>query len=341
MNQSWLDQLSEIGADEQALTSTQANAPADSIQFLDRSDLAVVRFSGADVNTFLQAQTCNDHALLNPEKAQLNGYCSPKGRLLALPTVANDASAEEVFWLLPKEVVDSVVKRLTMFVLRSEVSIVVESDWVVMGLTIPTKKLAAPHEPWFGQQDSPALSSWVTHAHSVIKMHPALGQTRTLVFGTMANIKSSLESCRAAAPAKLRDIVWASSASWILGDIEAGVPMIVAGTQDAFVPQMVNMEAVEGLSFTKGCYPGQEIVARMQYLGKLKRTMVRFSGAQAVAVNAGDKIRAGDDENAGEVVAAASTHDGIELLAVIKTAADPDAFQLGDAKLCVQSLPYA
>jgi len=119
------------------------------------------------------------------------------------------------------------------------------------------------------------MTTWSINDHMVIKARSADNQTRTLLIGDQSNLKDSLSKLIEAAGAADQAVVWASGATWVLGDIEAGVPSIYQATQDSFVPQMVNFEQLDGLSFKKGCYPGQEIVARMHYLGKLKRHMRR------------------------------------------------------------------
>lgn len=353
MNQSLMDQLKAIGANTDQFASSAAIAQSDRVQVIDRSDLSVVRFSGSDVSTFLQSQTCNDHALLNESTAQLDGYCSPKGRLLALPMVIHDSVSGAVYWLLPSEITDSVVTRIKMFVMRNkdtgklaDVTIEIEPDWSVMGLAAFEAQLnASPGvdlTPWLGAADADAMSSWGANNHLVCKARSADGIVRTLLIGSADDVAASIVSLNEAVSSQLQ---WASAASWTLGDIQAGVPSIMSETQDAFVPQMVNMEQVQGLSFTKGCYPGQEIVARMQYLGKLKRTMMRFNGpANGDGVThpvPGDALSCGDDSSAGQVLAATSVGDTIELLAVVKTSADPSAFTFKDTSLTVQELPYA
>ena len=340
MNQTWLDQLISPGSGSELIGSASATTPANSVQFLERGDLAVVRIEGSDAASFLQAQTCNDHAEVTANTAQLNGYCSPKGRLLALPIVAAGAGENTFYWLLSRDLVETVVKRLTMFVLRSDVSIQVEEDWVVVGLAAKTDQLDESLEHWFGEAGAAELSSWSKKEHLAIKARSVAGFSRSLLFGPAETIKTSLMECFEALPQGLDDPLWSDRASWYLGDIQAGVPSIVAKTQDAFVPQMVNLEQVDGLSFTKGCYPGQEIVARMQYLGKLKRTMVRFSSTEPAVAFAGDKLKAGDDENAGEVVNSVVVDGGMECLAVIKTSADLATFSFNGAALSAQDLPY-
>jgi len=341
LDHSWQDKLASIGADLEQLSSAKAVLTQDALQIIDRSDLSVVSFSGSEVGTFLQSQTCNDHEKVGPNSAQLNGYCSPKGRLLALPLVASDATGEIVYWLLPKDIVEATVKRLTMFVLRSDVQIKIESDWAVMGLACLEKAECSGLSAWVGEADAAPLSVWEANGHYGMKAKSAPGLQRSLLFGPQDVLIGSLKKCTDAIAADAPKPVWSSAASWWWGDVDAGVPSITAATQDSFVPQMVNLEPLDGLSFTKGCYPGQEIVARMQYLGKLKRTMVRFTADAAFELSPGDSISAGDDQNAGEVVMHVNSDSTSNCLAVIKTSADQTTFNVNGSPLTVQTLPYA
>jgi len=323
MNQSWLDQLTSKDLSSVTASSEQAHLPTDSVQFMARNDLAVVRFSGADVGVFLQSQTCNDHAGVTGKTAQLDGYCSPKGRLLALPMVAADANGEEFYWLLAKDLVETVVKRLTMIaqlppadpdkpwiraVKPADVTISVEDEWAVVGLGKHSDLVSPSLDLWFGKSDAEELSSGWSEGVCVIKARSAVGIARSLLFGPTEAVQTSLAACLDALPDNTNEPLWSTESSWVLGDIQAGVPSIVSSTQDAFVPQMVNLGQVDGLSFTKGCYPGQEIVARMQYLGKLKRAMVRFSSAST---------------------------------SVPQPGADVSTFTYQGATLCAQELPYS
>jgi len=223
----------------------------------------------------------------------------------------------------------------------ADVTISVEDEWAVVGLGKHSDLVSPSLDLWFGKSDAEELSSGWSEGVCVIKARSAVGIARSLLFGPTEAVQTSLAACLDALPENTNEPLWSTESSWVLGDIQAGVPSIVSSTQDAFVPQMVNLGQVDGLSFTKGCYPGQEIVARMQYLGKLKRAMVRFSSASTSVPQPGDKLSAGDDENAGEVVSSVSVDGGMECLAVVKTAADVSTFTYQGATLCAQELPYS
>jgi tRNA-modifying protein YgfZ len=241
---------------------------------LSRYGLAAV--SGEDARDFLHAQLTNDIKHLPSDRAALAGWCSAKGRLLASFLVI---PAPQGFLLqLARDLAPAVVKRLSMFVLRSKVRIADASEaWAQFGLW--NADGPAPHVKWEGDVATVRV-----------------GERRFL----------ELRPATEAAPAPT-----ASEAAWTLQEIRAGRPLITAATQDQFVPQMVNFEALGGIDFQKGCYPGQEIVARAQYRGQVKRRMVQLRAP------AGTELRPGQEFNGGVVVDSAPGENGAELLAVM------------------------
>lgn len=236
---------------------------------LNRYGLLAV--TGADARAFLHAQLTIDILNLPPERAALAGWCSAKGRLLATFLVI--PGPQGFLLQLARDLAPAIAKRLSMFVLRSKVKIADESDaWAQFGV-------------W--NAPAPAGVVWDGERVSVPR-----GEGRTL----------RLEP--AAAPSLSPN---ADEEAWTLQEIRAGRPLITAATQDQFVPQMVNLEQLEAVDFRKGCYPGQEIVARAQYRGQVKRRMVRLPSP------AGARLRPGDELDGGVVVDSA----GGELLAVM------------------------
>ena len=227
--------------------------------------------SGTDARDFLHAQLTVDIQNLPPQRATLAGWCSAEGRLLATFLVV---PAPQGFLLqLARDLVPAVARRLSMFVLRAKAKVVDESDaWAQFGV-------------W--DAPAPAGVSWEGERVSV-----PCGDRRYL----------RLEPAAAASLAPN-----AEEEAWTLQEIRAGRPLITAATQDQFVPQMVNLEQLDAVDFRKGCYPGQEIVARAQYRGQVKRRMVRLPSPQ------GTRLRPGDEFNGGVVIDSA----GGELLAVM------------------------
>jgi tRNA-modifying protein YgfZ len=232
--------------------------------------------AGADARAFLHAQLTNDIEHLAADRAALAGWCSARGRLLASFLVV---PAPEGFLLqLARDLAAPVAKRLSMFVLRSKVSITDASDaWAQFGL-------------WDVERDQPQVA-WNGHRASV-----QVGERRYLEL----------------VPEKdAQDKANADEAQWTLQEIRAGRPLISAATQDQFVPQMVNFEQLGAVDFQKGCYPGQEIVARAQYRGQVKRRMVLAHAP------AGVPLAPGQEFNGGTVVDVAPAENGSELLAVM------------------------
>jgi len=236
------------------------------------SRYGLLSVQGADAREFLHAQLTNDILNLPADRAALAGWCSAKGRLLATFLVI---PAPQGFLLqLARDLAPAVAKRLSMFVLRSKVKIADVSDaWVQSGF-------------WNADRDLSKVE-WKDEAGSV-----PMGERRFLRLEPAA---SASAECKG------------DEEAWYLQEIRAGRPLITAATQDQFVPQMVNLETLGGVDFQKGCYPGQEIVARAQYRGQVKRRMVRLPAPQ------GERLRPGQEFNGGTVVDSA----GGELLAVM------------------------
>jgi hypothetical protein len=217
--------------------------------------------TGADARAFLHAQLTNDIANLPPDRAALAGWCTAKGRLLASMLVI--PSPQGFLLQLARDLAPAIAKRLSMYVLRSKVKIADESHaWAQYGV-------------W----DSGLKLSGVAWEGEVVTVR--VDEGRFLRMGPAG--KFSLAATK-------------PEEAWTLDEIRAGRPLISAATQDKFVPQMVNFEALGAVSFEKGCYPGQEIVARAQYRGEVKRRMVR------VQVPAGTELKPGQEYNGGVVV---------------------------------------
>ena len=274
---------------------------------------AVLAISGDDAGAFLHGQFTNDVQRLAPGQGQWNGWCSAKGRLLATFLLVRRGS--DYLMLLPAELVPAIVKRLRMYVLRSKVAIEDASA------RIAAIGVAGP--------DAAALVAGLAKDRALAV---AAGKDRFVVFADRAEVP-------AIAATRVGPEAW----EWT--GIRAGVPTIGAQTQEEFVPQMANFEIVGGVSFKKGCYPGQEIVARTQYRGILKKRMVR-AHVEGAAPRPGDALRtaAFGDQAAGTIVnVAPAPEGGHDLLAV----AQLEGIESGDLRLAdgralaILELPYA
>lgn len=261
------------------------NYPNQAVARLDH--LGVLRARGADAAKFLHGQLTQDFALLGPQEARLAALCNAKGRMLA-SFIGIKPTPDEVLLIMPSELLPSTLKRLSMFVLRAQVRLDdASADWAVYGLigqatSQADLSFADPSQPWH------CASSESAH---LISIYPAAGQARALW----------LQAPSAPAPAGNP----AAPGLWAWSEVASGVATITSAISEAFVPQMLNYESVGGVSFKKGCYPGQEVVARSQFRGTLKRRTFWVQTAATVAV--GDEVfHPSDAQQPVGLVAAAS-----------------------------------
>lgn len=297
------------------------------------SDLGVISVTGDDAASFLHSQLTNDVEHLTPAEVRLAGYCSPKGRLMA--TFLMWRNAETVFLQLPRELQPALQKRLSMFVLRAKARLADATPEATIGLG--GARAAQVLEGLFGTLP-PSPNSKIDHPlGTLLRLSDSLGAPRFMWLAAPG-------AGEQAWPA-LSSLAAGGAGSWELASIHAGVPNVTARTQEQFVPQMVNFELLGGVNFRKGCYPGQEIVARSQYLGKLKRrTALASIEGQAAA---GDEVysQADPGQPCGMVVnAAANGNGGVDALVEMKLASLDEDVRLGSAggpKLNFLPMPYA
>jgi folate-binding protein YgfZ len=228
------------------------------------TDLGLIEARGDDAPSFLHNQLTNDVEHLDTGAARRAGYCSPKGRLLASFLIWKTGDA--ILLQLPHVLQPAVQKRLQMFVLRAKVKLA-DAGMQRVALGIGGAGGGAALAAWFPQLPAAPMAKVDTAAGTLIRLPDAFGAAR---YQWIAPLDLAIQAW----PALSRTLTPGSTQVWQLADIRAAVPQIVAATQEQFVPQMVNFELVDGVNFKKGCYPGQEIVARSQYLGKLKRRML-------------------------------------------------------------------
>ena len=316
MNNDWTSLLENNGAtfSENGDTEFHNNSEA-SCQKINLSHLGVIRITGEDRETFLQGQLTNDTRNIAEDKSQLSSYCTPKGRMLANFRILQHDSAW--FMLIPAERLDAILKRLTMFVLRSKVSIEnVSNDFIVTGLV--GNCIADQLD-----SDLPADTDDVTNHDGLAFVRVEKNLPRFIVIGEVDAMKNIWN--------KLDKAIPVNTSQWRLHDIQAGIPTVYEETVEAFIPQMTNMHLLNGVSFTKGCYTGQEVVARMQYLGKLKRRMYPVNFETSLIPKPGDDIYSDSSQSgqgAGKLVDVVSTGENrYEGLAVL------EINNIGDGKL--------
>jgi hypothetical protein len=309
---------------------TRAAATGDVVA--DLSHWSLIRAAGADTEGFLQGQLTNDVRQLG-SGSQLSGYCTAQGRMLALLRVFK---RDGNFYLqLPAALREAVLKRLRMFVLRAKVTLdSMDDELARIGVSGPG--VEAPLRERLGQL--PELPDEGMSAGTLTVLRLRGPHPRFEIVGPYEDIER-LWSELALTP------VGAGAWAWL--DIMAGVPTVLPATVEAFVPQMTNLELIGGVNFKKGCYPGQEIVARTHYLGRLKQRMYRAHVDSLQAPKAGDPLYAPNfgEQAAGTVVEAQPAPDGgHDLLAVVQIAsADAGVLSLhtpDGPKLTLHSLPY-
>ncbi len=290
--------------------------------FADLSHYGLISVHGEDAATFLQGQLTNDIRKVDDAHSQLSGLCNPKGRLLATFRVFR--RGDSYYLCLPASMLEDVLRRLRMFVLRSRVTLEDASDTFVH-LGISGEDAAQELRGFAGELPASVSDVLQGDEHTIIRVpgiHPSYELFTT-----------------ADAAMRVWDLLNVQSApigadAWQLLDIEAGIPVILPQTREAFVPQMTNLQLIDGVSFQKGCYTGQEIVARMQYLGKLKRRMYLARVESGDRPHSGDEVFAGDSEQSvGKLVTVAPHPDGgFAMLVVLQIASaeeDGGALHLG------------
>ncbi|NOZ38399.1 MAG: folate-binding protein YgfZ [Gammaproteobacteria bacterium] len=332
INSSWQNFLSDNNAEiEQGQVVSFGNpeqerkAVLSSTILADLSAQGLIKVSGEDCVDFLQNQFSNDIREINPQLSQLNAWCNAKGRMLASLRIFQLGT--DYFLLLARDLLEATLKRLRMFVLRSKVTLEDVSDqWLSIGLA------GADALTLLGKQFAklPEKTNQVIQANELIVIRLAGDIPRFQIHGQLPNISTIWQTLQTDA-SPVGYPVW----SWL--EIQAGIPHIVASTAEAFVPQMVNYSTIGGISFTKGCYPGQEVVARMHYLGKLKRRMYLAHVETETLPEAGENLfSAAEDEaqSCGKVVSAElAPEGGVDLLAVLQIAVAETVKEKGEIRL--------
>jgi folate-binding protein YgfZ len=282
--------------------------------------LGVIRARGEEAARFLHNQLTQDFALLRPDEARLAAFCSAKGRMLA-SFVAFATGPQEILLVVSRDILAPTLKRLSMFVLRSKVKLSdATAEYALQGLAGSAAEAALP-----------GTGPWAKHSEAdvhFVRLYPADGQARVL---------------RVAATAALPDSLPLETWQW--GEVRSGIATLSAPVVEAFVPQMLNYESVGGVNFKKGCYPGQEVVARSQFRGTLKRRafIVHSQGE----LSAGQEVfRASDAEQPVGIVAQAAPAPGGGWDAIVSlqlTAAEAGELHAGSVSgpaLSLLPLPY-
>jgi tRNA-modifying protein YgfZ len=296
----------------QAMQTVHGPEAADAIRAAAVQPITLLRISGPDAASFLQGQITHDTGLLANGRTLLAACNTPQGRVLAVLRLRQ--AGDEIYLAVPADVAAPLLDRLRRYVLRAKVRL--ERDARVLQPVHGT-----PLRGRDGDNDalrvdwSPDRALVAVEAHTMSSGNDEAGQRTATI-----------------------EQAWSE---WQLADIAAGLPQVDAATSGQFVAQMLNLDLLDGISFTKGCYTGQEIVARTQNLGRIKRRLMRYAirdGAPPVPMAALHR----DATKVGEVLMAAPTAHGCELLAVTALDARDRSLTLDDGRVAEPlPLPYA
>jgi tRNA-modifying protein YgfZ len=301
--------------------------------FCELSHLGLLEISGADAVTFLQGQVTNDVKLLVGTNAHYSAYCTPKGRMLALFLAF--AHADHLHLQFNRELVEPILKRLKMYVMRSKVEIKDVSDSIIkFGINGPeASSILARSHANIPQNDYELLT---LENATLLKLPTIDGCQRFEIFTNQSHAPNIFDALNS-------DCKIVEKPHWDWLEIQAGIPDVTLKTQEQFVPQMLNLDILDGINFKKGCYTGQEIVARTHYLGKVKRRTFLANVATTTSPAAGDAVLDANGQDAGQIVRAAPNFaGGFDLLAELRL----EAVEAGDVfwqgvKLALKPLPYS
>ncbi len=304
--------------------SALANVPASTVQGVARlQHLGVIRVQGEDAAKFLHGQLTQDFALQGLSEARLAAFCNAKGRMQA-SFVAMKRAHDDILLVCALDLLPQTLKRLSMFVLRAKAKLTdATSSFVLYGASGPVAATLVGNVKLWSKVDDGA-AHWV-------RLPDAVGQVRALVVMSVD------------APSPLTETLAEPLWRWL--DVRSGVATVTQPVFEAFVPQMLNYESVGGVNFKKGCYPGQEVVARSQFRGTLKRRAYLVHSAVELRVGE-DVFHASDAEQPCGTVVQVAAHPLSGWDAVVSmqiTAADGQTLTAGSPQggaLQLQPMPY-
>ncbi len=285
------------------------------------SHLGIIRVQGDDAASFLHGQLTNDFVLLDQQHARLAAFCSAKGRMQA-SFIGFKRAPDDILLICSQDLLTRTLKRLSMFVLRAKAKLTdASADFQLFGLI--GNAVPATEAPW-------TLHTQADGSH-LVHLYPAAGQPRALLVAPVGT------------PAPQGTVL--TPEQWLWTEVASGIAIVSEPVFELFVPQMLNYESVGGVNFKKGCYPGQEVVARSQFRGTLKRRAYIVHADQPL--NAGQEVFAASDaeQATGTVVQAApAPQGGWDAIVSMQIQSAQEALTAGSPEgvaLTVQSLPYA
>lgn len=248
----------EPAAIEQLIDQTSAITNLDDFPqaVVTLDNLSCIEISGPDSKGFLQSQFTNDVSTLEPDSYQLNAYCNPKGRALAVFRLLKTDDTYSL--LLPPDLAPGIIKRLQMYKMRAKVEIIEAEDAALIG----------------------AINLDLGNFKPSCRVL-TVDQNRTMVIADHASANEILNN---------HAMQVAESDLWRISEIVSGTPQVYAATSEEFIPQHINLDLISAVSFSKGCYPGQEIVARLRYLGKMKQRMIAGTVQDETGIEPGQGV---------------------------------------------------
>lgn len=289
-------------------SAAELEASVQNTVLCDLSHFGTLRVAGDEAQSFLQNLLSNDIGEVSATRAQLSSFNTAKGRMLASMLIWRDG--DDYLLQLPQALCEPIRKKLSMYILRAKVKITDANNEIIsLGLSGTNAQEVLREQ--FGEVPSFPFGVTTTSQGSAIKID-----------ATRVQINTTIQHAPALWEKHSRHAKPVGSAYWDWLNICSGIPIILPQTQEQFVAQMVNFDLIGGVNFKKGCYPGQEIVARMQYLGKLKRRMY-LAHIKDDIPQAGDELFSADmeDQASGMIVnAAPAPAGGYDVLATVQIA---------------------
>ena len=305
----------------------------------DLSHLGLLEISGADAVTFLQGQVTNDVKLLVGNNAHYSAYCNPKGRMLALFLAFSHY--DHLHLQLNRELLEPIMKRLKMYVMRSKVEIKDVSNSIIkFGLNGPQAasmlEAILNNDPKFSKIPTEDYELVSLNNGAILKLPSVNDDARFEIFTDATNAPLIWDALK-----NNCNIVEKPHWDWL--EIQAGIPDVELITQEQFVPQMLNLDILDAINFKKGCYTGQEIVARTHYLGTVKRRTYLAELATSIGPIAGDKVLDAAKNEVGQIVRVApNSTNGFDALIELRIEAkEAGNLTCNEAAITVKDLPYA
>lgn len=277
-------------------------------------EFSVLEVKGEDAEAFLHGQFTN-HIRNLGESFRLAAYCQPQGRILALMRVVkyNDA----YLLILPSDLVAGFIKRLSMFILRSKVTIRQAQELSVYGLIAPDLPLP--------EVDHAVLSD----GYLIARLRDWNNKARVMAVGSTQTLNDHFT------------VSTDNAALWFKSEIETGTPWVFEKTKEAFIPQWINLDKIGGLVFDKGCYPGQEIISRVQHIGSTPRRMVVLKSAESVNVSANTDIFQLNEAVGNVVMSVSSSSETVVLAEVTLKSMAGGTYQINGVSFSMSVLPYS